>query len=125
MLIAAIIDQKETILPIVEGTILRIYNTETQQKQDYRNPAVGLTEGRRGATLRFAEEKGANVFVAPPHTFCELSYKAAQEDQVKFFNIPANTSFQSFQQSFLKEEIIVQTFLPDKEIVPSHVPIQK
>lgn len=125
MLIAAIINQNETILPIVEGTILRIYDTETQQKQDYPNPALGLTEGRRGATLRIAEEKGATVFVAPPNTFCELSYKAAQEGNVKFFNITSDTSFQSFEQSFLKEEIIAQTFLPDNEIVPSHAPTQK
>lgn len=125
MLVAAIIDEKEIILPIVEGTILRIYDTKTLQKKDYPNPALGLTEGRRGATLRFAEEKGTTIFVVPPNTFCELSYKAAQEDHVNFINIPAKTSFQSFEQSFLNEEIIAQTFLPDKEIVPSHAPIQK
>lgn len=124
MLLAVIIDEKETILPIVEGSILRIYDTEAQQKQDYPNPALGLTEGRRGATLRFAEEKGATVFVAPPNTFCELSYQAAQKDQVKFFNIAANTSFQSFEQSLLKEEILVQTSLPEEEVVPS-APVQK
>lgn len=119
MLVAAIIDEKETILPIVEGSILRIYDTETQEKQDYPNPALGLTTGRRGATLRFAEDKGVTIFVAPPNTFCELSYKKAQEDHVKFFNIPPNTSFQRFEQSLLNDEILIQTYLPEKEVVPS------
>ena len=57
MFIAAIIDEEETILPIVEGSILRIYDAETQQKQGYPNPALGLTEGRRGTTLRFAKKR--------------------------------------------------------------------
>lgn len=124
MLVAAVLNEEDIILPIVEGSILRIYNTETQQKQDFPNPALGLTEGRRGATLRFAEEKGATIFVAPPNTFCELSYKAAQKDKVEFFNIAGNTSFQSFEQSLVNEQISIQTFLPDEEIVPSQ-PVQK
>lgn len=119
MLIAIIIDEQETILPIVEGSILRIYNTETKQKQDFPNPALALTEGRRGATLRFAEGKGAKVFVAPPNTFCELSYQAAQKDQVNFFNISSNTSFHGFEQALIAEQISIQAFLPDEEVVPS------
>jgi len=119
MLIAAVIDEKETILPIVEGTILRIFDTETSRAEDFPNPAVQLKTGRRGATLQFAEEKGATTFVAPPNTFCELSYKAAQEDKVEFIHIPSDTAFPNFKQSFLNGEIKVQAFLPDKEILPS------
>lgn len=119
MLIAAIIDEKETILPITEGTTLRIYNTENKEVEDYTNPALALTEGRRGATLRFAEEKGATVFVAPPNTFCELSYKSAQADKVTFINIEPNTTFHSFEQALLKNEVVIQTTLPNEEILSS------
>lgn len=119
MLIAAVIDEKETVLPIVEGTILRIFDTETSGVEDFPNPALQLKEGRRGATLRFAQGKGVSIFLAPPNTFCEFSYKAAQEDQVEFIHIPSNTTFQSFKQSFLNGEIKAQAFLPDKEILPS------
>lgn len=124
MIIAAVINEAEIILPIVEGTILRIYNTETKEQKDFPNPALGLTEGRRGATLRFAESNGANVFVAPPNTFCQLSYEAAQKDQVEFFHIAENTSYLQFEYALRNGEIAVQTSLPVEEIVPSQ-PISK
>lgn len=120
MILAVVVDEKEQILPIVEGTILRIYDTESHQKQDFSNPAQHVTEGRRGATLRFAEEKGATVFVAPPNTFCELSYQAARKNNVNFLNILKNTNFKSFEESLVNKEIALQTFLPDEDIVPSH-----
>lgn len=119
MLIAAVIDENEIILPIVEGVTLRLYNTDSKIIKDFPNPAMGLTEGRRGAVLRFAEQNGAEAFVAPPNTFCELSYKVAQKDEVRFFNIATSTSFKSFEQNLLKGQISTQTFLPDIEIVPS------
>lgn len=119
MIIAAILNDSNTILPIVEGTILRIYNTTTRQKKDFQNPALTLTEGRRGATLRFAEEQGATIFVSPPNTFCELSYTAAQKDDISFLHVEANTNFDTLEQSLLNEKYTVQATLPTHEIVPS------
>ena len=119
MLIAAVLNENEIILPIVEGTVLRIYDTERKVTEDFPNPANDLTEGRRGAALKFAEEKGAKVFVAPPNTFCELSYNKAKKDNIKFFHISQGLSFTSFEQALEKQEIQVQSFLPENEVVPS------
>ena len=65
MLIAAILDEEETILPIVEGSILRIYDTEAQQKQDYPNPALGLTEEEKRSNITFCGRKRSDCVCCP------------------------------------------------------------
>lgn len=40
MIIAAVLDERKFIVPIVEGKVLRIYNSKTKQVADYENPAV-------------------------------------------------------------------------------------
>lgn len=119
MILAAVIDKDKNIVPIVEGVEIRIYNTETSEFQDFPNPALELKEGRRGATLHFAESKGATVFIAPPETFCELSYDKARKDQFKFYHLDFNWPFTRFEQKLKIGEIQLQDTLPKLEIVPS------
>ena len=118
--IAAVIDNEEKIVPIVEGVEIRIYNTETSEYIDYPNLALELDEGRRGATLNFADSKGATVFVAPPETFCELSYDKARKEQFKFYHLDSKVPFKQFAQKLVKGEIKLQETLPKPEIVPSN-----
>lgn len=119
MIIAAVIDEQEIIVPIVEGEKIRLYDTETKLYQEFSNPAAQLKEGRRGASLRFAEQRGAVAFAAPPQTFCELSYEKAVEDQVKFFHLAAPLPFSQFKEQIDQKTIAVQEILPENEIAPS------
>ena len=119
MLVAAVIDKNEIILPIIEGSSIRIFDTEANQFKDYPNPAADLKEGRRGAALRFAEEKGATVFASPPQTFCELSYQKAQDDQVLFFQLERELSFKQFQELVKTQSVRTQKELPAEVVVPS------
>ncbi|WNS78345.1 hypothetical protein RRU94_07760 [Domibacillus sp. DTU_2020_1001157_1_SI_ALB_TIR_016] len=121
MLVAVVIDQKENIVPIIDGSVIRVYNTETNTHEDFHNPAVDLTEGRRGAALSLAIDKGAAVFVAPPETFCELSYEKAKSQNIQFYRLNAYTSFQAFQALIQNQPLPFQNTLPEKEIVPSYV----
>lgn len=121
LFIAIIIDKEEVIVPIVEGEKLRIYNTESGTYEEYDNPALGLTEGRRGATLRFAIQKGATFFASPPHTFCELSYGKAVEENIKFFHLPPGVSFKHFNEQLVGQLIEAQEKLPNDEIISSVV----
>lgn len=125
MLIAVVIDKEENIVPIVEGKKVRIFNIETSEYQEFPNPALTLKEGRRGATLKFAEQEGATAFAAPPQTFCELSYEKALEDQIKFFNLPSVISFKQFKEQVDKKVIVVQETLPGNVIAPSFVPVKE
>ena len=110
---AVVLNDEQVITPIVEGTIVRIVDGD--QFEDFENPALHLTEGRRGAVLRFVLAKGVKTFVAPPNTFCELSYNAALENEVNFIAIAANTTFSQFAAS----EKIIQSHLREEEVVPS------
>lgn len=118
MAVAVVINDEGIVSPIVEGTVLRIIHKD-QTVEDFRNPALDLTEGRRGATLRKAIEQGATTFIAPPETFCELSYKKAQEEQIQFYNIDANQPFAQVAQQLKLGEITISKELPANEVVSS------
>ncbi|ALC80255.1 MULTISPECIES: hypothetical protein [Bacillus] len=120
MIIACTLDQNEIIKPITEGVIVRIYREETEEFQDFRNPAMDIKEGRRGAALKLAVENGATAFAAPPETFCELSYRKAKDENVSFYNIASNLSFSEFQKQLTAKTIHLQKELPEKEVVPSN-----
>src|SRR5690606_12233870 len=123
MAIAVVVNDEGIVTPIVEGTILRIIQQD-HSVEDLRNPALDLTEGRRGATLRKAIELGATTFVAPPETFCELSYKKAQEEQISFINIPANQAFAQVAEQLKAGTIQQSSELPADEVVAS-APVTK
>src|SRR5690625_5958693 len=111
MIIAAVVDEAEHILPIVDGTILRLYNINTKEYIDYENPALHLKEGRRGATLNFAEEKGATGFVTPPQTFCELSYAKAKKDKIQFYHLEQKITFKEFQHQLDNNKLQIKNKL--------------
>ncbi|WP_339216790.1 chemotaxis protein CheY [Solibacillus sp. FSL W8-0372] len=123
MTIAVVVNDEGIVTPIVEGTILRIIQKD-HSIEDFRNPALDLTEGRRGAALRKAIEQGATIFIAPPETFCELSYKKAQEEQISFINIAANQSFAQVIEQVNSGEIQISKELPAEEVVPSAPAVQ-
>ena len=118
MAIAIVINDEGIVTLIVEGTVLRILEKDGTA-EDHRNPALDVTEGRRGATLRKAIELGARVFVAPPATFCELSYEKAQQEQVTFINIAANQTFTQVAEQIQSGVTSVSAELPADEVVSS------
>lgn len=115
-------EKKEIIVPIVEGTVIRIYDTETRQHEDFENPALSLQSGKRGAVIRWLNERGINLLVAPPNTLCELSYEAAQKEEFHYYRVEAGTSFTNLQQLIDQNQLLLNTHLPESEIQPSHIP---
>lgn len=121
MIIAAVLNAKEQILPIVEGDILRLYDTELKQFKDYENPALQVEEGKRGLTLQFAAGKGATAFAAPPQMFCEISYQKARTDKIQFYPIDELTTFGRFLQLLDIDQIQLNDQLAVQNIAPSKV----
>lgn len=119
MLIAAVINEKNYIVPIIEGRTLRIFDSEKKTYEDYNNPANDLKEGRRGAALRFAEEKGATAFASPPQTFCELSYEKAKTDGVQFYPLEESITYDHFVQKVESNGLAIQTELSKDKVAPS------
>lgn len=123
MAIAVVVNDEGIVTPIVEGTILRIINQDGTI-EDFRNPALDLTEGRRGATLKKALEQGVTIFIAPPATFCELSYEKAQQEQVEFIHIEANQLFVDVVTAIQAGTYKKTAVLPAEDILPS-APVAK
>ncbi|WP_318503397.1 hypothetical protein [Bacillus sp. T3] len=115
-------EQKEIIVPIVEGTVIRIYDTETRQYEDYENPALSLQSGKRGAIIRWLNERGINLLVTPPNTLCELSYEAAQKEEFHYYRVEAETNFTYLRQLIDHNQLLLTDHLPESEIQPSHIP---
>lgn len=122
MIIAAVLNENHIITPIVEGEILRLYDVETKKYTDFENPATQLTEGRRGATLAFAIDKGASGFITPPETFCDLSYEKAKQEGIQFYKVRENVSFETFETLLEQHQIQSDHELPQVDIVPSVQP---
>jgi len=117
MLVAMVLaEDNVTIVPIVEGKVIRIYDTQTGESKDFPNPALGLTEGRRGAAVAWAKQQGVEVFCTPPGTLCELSYERAQKEKLRFYRLEAGTTFSTLQ-SLLENGIVAEVAaLPKNEI---------
>ncbi|MED4917484.1 MULTISPECIES: hypothetical protein [Geobacillus] len=98
MIIALVLDEQEQVVPIIDGVTVRLYDTNSHTYEDYPNPAQQQQEGRRSTVLRFATEKGATAFAAPPNTFCERSYTLAVEQHIQFYALEQPLPFQEFEQ---------------------------
>lgn len=119
MIITLVIDEQENVVSIMEGAIIRLYDTDSQTYEDYPNIAKQQQEGRRSAVLRFAKEKGADAFAAPPNTFCERSYAQAVEQHVQFYLLGHPISFREFEKRWQNGSLSSSDRLPAETIVPS------
>ncbi|MFC5588690.1 hypothetical protein ACFPRA_07320 [Sporosarcina soli] len=107
---------KETIVPIVDGEIARIYNLESGEIIDSPNPAREVSEGKRGATVKWMVQNDVKVLCAPPGTLCELSYSRAQTENLNFCRVDPGTSFSSLKSHIENGELRIVDSLPNNEI---------
>jgi hypothetical protein len=120
MIIAmAITGDQETIVPIIEGETIRLYDTETEQVSDFENPANNLTTGKRSAVIKWANNKGVKVLCSPPSMLCELSYDLARQEQFQYYRVKPHTSFSALQSLIKENGLELVAALPLNEIEPS------
>lgn len=116
-----LIRENEIIVPIVEGAVIRLYDVETGDIQDFENPALKLQSGKRGAVIKWLNERGVNILCAPPKMLCELSYEAAQKEDFIYYRVQQGTSFSDLKRFISNREIEITRVLPENEIEPSIV----
>lgn len=122
MIIAmAITGEQEIIVPIVEGEIIRLYDTDTEHASDFENPANNLNTGKRSAVIKWANDKGVKVLCSPPSMLCELSYDLAKKEQFQYYRVKPHTSFSAFQSLIKENGLELVTALPIQEIEPSAI----
>lgn len=112
----------ELLVPIIEGEVIRIYDTETNEYEDFANPALTLQSGKRGAVIRWLNDRKINILCVPPKMLCELSYEAAQKENFTYFRVESGTSFSEFIKLLENNGLEITTTLPENEIEPSFIP---
>ena len=94
MKIAAIVGTDgKTVKPLVGGPVIRIRDTESGEELEVANPAVSATQARRIVALQEIMRQKVDVVVNPPETFCAHSYKVAQQNQLRFWDVPSETTW--------------------------------
>ncbi|WP_026565761.1 hypothetical protein [Bacillus sp. UNC41MFS5] len=114
--------ENEMIVPIIEGDIIRLYDVETGERQDFENPATQFQTGKRGAVIRWLNERNINLLCAPPKMLCDLSYEAAQKEEFVYYRVQPGTSFSELKQLIDNHGLEITTELSANEIEPSNVP---
>lgn len=94
MRIAAVLDADgDTIVPLADGPVVAIFDSERGAVQNYDNPGWGLASGRRLAATRFLISLGVEAACSVPETFCSTSCEAAVEGGIKFIRLPRGAKF--------------------------------
>lgn len=127
MRIAAVLGADgDTIVPLADGPVVAILDSEQGTVQRYDNPGWGLKTGRRLATTQFLISQGVEAACSVPATFCSTSCEAAVQGGLKFIRLPAGTKWSELVGNparYLREavadlpaaELFVQPALPEED----------
>ncbi|KKI90496.1 hypothetical protein WQ54_21365 [Bacillus sp. SA1-12] len=122
MIIAMVLGEKETIVPIIEGKVIRLYDVKSGDVQDFENPALKVDTGKRGAVIKWLNERGVHILCSPPSMLCELSYETAKQANFRYYRVQKNTPFFSVKQELASNQLELTEALPKNEIEPSLIP---
>ena len=121
MLIGMTMDkEKEMIVPFTEGEYVRVFNSDTGNLEDAKNPSLHLSEGRRGVVVNWFYEQGVELICSPPNTFCELSYENAKEKKMSFYTFEKDISFLKFKRKLEAEDISLTSHIKKENILKSN-----
>lgn len=104
MRIGAAIREDGTIVPLSDGRMLIVYDTETAGEQRHVNPGYGLKEGRRAAATEFFRDQGVTLVCSVPQTFCPNSYETARSNGMRFLRLPEGATWNQVRRERLWEK---------------------
>lgn len=94
MRIAAVLGQDgDNIVPLPDGPVVVILDTDRGTVEEYPNPGMGLAAGRRLATTNFLIGQRVDAVCTVPETFCSTSCEVASQGGIKFIRLAAGVKF--------------------------------
>ncbi|WP_051350944.1 hypothetical protein [Sulfobacillus thermosulfidooxidans] len=95
MRIGAVIgpDQK-TIVPLPDGPIIRVRDTENNIPEDYPNPAYTAETHRRPTAAKALVDHHIDVVLTVPGSFCSPSHKIARQGGIAFWPVESGSTWQ-------------------------------
>ncbi|QSO46529.1 hypothetical protein [Alicyclobacillus mengziensis] len=105
----------ETIVPLPDGPIIRVRDTESGDTKDLPNPAFGKETDRRPTAARALVTARVDIIATVPGSFCTPSHKIAVEGGIKFWQVEPATRWQELLQDLLQEtDIPVESLITDR-----------
>lgn len=113
---AAVADDGNRILPLSDGPILKVLDTETMQSESYPNPGFPMTQGRRAAATDLLNEQQVQLVLAVPMTFCAISQEKARSYNMQFALLPEGTTWNEVVAKRLWADEYVVAQIPDDQL---------
>ena len=88
---AVLAEDRERIVPLPEGPIAAVIETETGEVTYLPNPALSVRQGRRAAVTRLFVDSGVKAVLAVPGAFCEHSHDLARRHGLEFIPVEPGT----------------------------------
>ncbi|RIV18826.1 hypothetical protein D2Q93_13630 [Alicyclobacillaceae bacterium I2511] len=88
----------KTVVPLTDGGIIRIHDTELGTTTEVDNPAIAAQSGRRVVAVQELLAQGVGVVISPPRTFCTHSHQAAVRNGIRFWDVPEGSKWDEVWQ---------------------------
>ena len=90
---AVISTDGQTIVPLPDGPVIRLRDTDSGETMDISNPAFGMETDRRPTAARALVAAHVDVVATVPGSFCTPSHKIAVQGGIKFWQVDSGTSW--------------------------------
>ncbi len=116
MKVAAVIGEDgKTVVPLTDGGVIRILDTELGRTTEIRNPAISVQSGRRLVAVQELLSHGVRVVISPPRTFCSHSHQMAVKNGIRFWDVPEGSNWDEVWQGHQE---------PPTEAVMEKIPLE-
>lgn len=90
---AALAADGQTIVPLSDGPVLAILDTESLKEERFDNPGYPLTRDRRATATEFLHSQRVDLVCAVPQTFCRVSHDLARSHRMRFVQLAGGTTW--------------------------------
>lgn len=108
---AVISTDGNTIVPLPDGPIIRMRDTDRGETMEIPNPAFGKETDRRPTAARALVEAHVDVVATVPGSFCTPSHKIAVQGGIRFWQV---SSGMSWEELWRDTEVPVESALTER-----------
>lgn len=84
----------KTIVPLPDGPVIRLRDTDSGEMMEIANPAFGKETDRRPTAARALVQAHVDVVATVPGSFCSPSHHIAVQGGIKFWQVGSGTTWE-------------------------------
>lgn len=115
---AVISSDGKTIVPLPDGPIIRVRDTDSGENTDIPNPAFEKETDRRPTAARALVTAQVDVVATVPGSFCTPSHKIAVQGGIRFWQVSSGMSWEElWRNTETPIEAAIVERLPTSELM--------